>query len=151
VAYIRSIGASASYLSISGANKIFASKYSDVGSIGVTASYLSRVGKNNKDGYTYEQLSVGKFKDSGDPNKPLTAEEKALFMRDANIIYDDFIKTVATNRGLPIAKVKSIADGSTVLGQKAKELGLIDEIGGRVEAEKYVEKKIGEKSVICWK
>lgn len=151
IAYIRSAGASAAYWAISGADKIFASKNSDIGSIGVTSSYLTNSVKNKKDGYTYEQLNTGKFKDSGNPDKPLTEEEKALFMRDLNIIYENFIQTVASNRNLSIQKVRAIADGSTVLGEKAKELGLIDEIGGLPEVEKYVENKIGEKSVICWK
>ena len=71
-------------------------------------------------------------------------------MRDANIIYDDFVKMVADNRGLPITKVRIIADGSTVLGQKAKELGLIDEIGGIEEAKKYLEEITEEDLVICW-
>lgn len=151
IAMVRQTGASASYWAISGAKRIFASKNSDVGSIGVTGSYLSNVEKNKKSGYTYVQLSIGKYKDAGNPDKPLTAEEKALFLRDANIIYNNFIETVSRNRNIPIQKVKSIADGSTFLGQKAKELGLIDEIGGISEVDKYISKTIGEKSQICWK
>jgi len=81
---------------------------------------------------------VGKYKDSGSPDKALTSEEKDLFLRDVNIIYQNFIKAVSDNRKLPIEKVKSFADGSTVLGEKAKELGLIDEIGGINEVEKYL-------------
>ena len=151
VAYIRDSGASAAYWAISGASKIFASKNSDVGSIGVTGSYVTKIEKNKKEGYSYEQMSVGKFKDSGDPDKPLTEEERALFMRDINIIYTNFIQAVANNRKLSVDKVKSIADGSTVLGQKAKELGLIDEIGGQSEVEAHLKKMIGEKPEVCWK
>jgi protease-4 len=147
---IRQTGASAAYWAISSADKIFASKNSDVGSIGVTSSYLSNVIKNNKDGYTYENLSAGKFKDSGNVDKPLTKEEKELFMRDINIVYENFVEVVSQNRKIPIEKVKDFADGSTVLGAKAKELGLIDEIGGINEVEKYLEEIIGEKPEICW-
>jgi len=113
-------------------------------------SYLSNVAKNQKDGYAYEQISIGKYKDSGDPDKVLTSDEKVLFLRDANIIYENFVAAVAQNRGLTIEKVKSFADGSTVLGEKAKSLGLIDEIGGINEVEKYLEEIIGEKPEICW-
>ena len=150
VGLIRETGASAAYLAISAADKIFASKNSDVGGIGVTMSYLSNVAKNQKDGYAYEQISIGKYKDSGDPDKVLTSDEKALFLRDANILYENFVEVVAQNRGLTIEKVKSFADGSTVLGEKAKSLGLIDEIGGIDEVEKYLEEIIGEKPEICW-
>jgi len=150
VGLIREVGASAAYLAISAADKIFASKNSDVGGIGVTMSYLSNVAKNQKDGYAYEQISIGKYKDSGDPDKVLTNDEKALFLRDAKIVFENFVAAVAQNRGLTIEKVKSFADGSTVLGEKAKSLGLIDEIGGINEVEKYLEEIIGEKPEICW-
>jgi signal peptide peptidase SppA len=150
VALIREQGDSAAYWAISSASKIFASRNSEVGSIGVTQSYLSNVKKNAKDGLTYESLSTGKFKDAGNADKPLTVEEKALFMRDLNIIYNNFIQDVSQNRKIPIDKVKGIADGSTVLGQKALELGLVDQIGGLPETEQYIEKTTGETSTICW-
>lgn len=150
VSFIRSVGASAAYLSVSSSDKIFASIYSDVGSIGITGSYLNNVQKNQKEGYTLEQLSVGRFKDAGSPDKALTSEEKAIFQRDLTIAYNYFVEAVSQNRKIPINEVKGFADGSTVLGEKAKELGLIDEIGGISEVEKYLEETIGEKPEICW-
>ena len=50
ITLIREGGASAAYMADSGADKIFASKNSDVGNIGVTMSYLDYVQKNKKDG-----------------------------------------------------------------------------------------------------
>jgi protease-4 len=150
VAMIRQAGASGAYWAISSADKIFASKNSDVGSIGVTMSYLNNVSKNQKEGYVYENLSAGKYKDSGNPDKALTAEEKALLMRDVVIVHENFIEAISVNRNLPIEKVRAIADGSTVLGEKAKELGLIDDIGGIYEVEAYLEEILGEKPEICW-
>lgn len=150
VGYIRQTGDSAAYWAVSGADRIWASKNSDVGSIGVTMSYLNNAENNKKEGYIFEQLSSGKFKDSGNPDVVLTKEEKDLFMRDVNIIYQNFMETVSVNRNIPLAEVKKFSDGSTVLGEKAKELGLIDEIGGINEVEKYLEEKIGEKPEICW-
>jgi len=150
VALIREQGDSAAYWAISSANKIFASRNSEVGSIGVTSSYLSNVGKNTKDGLTYQSLSVGKFKDTGNPDKSLSNEERALILRDANIIYNNFIEDVANNRNIPIDKVKAIADGSTVLGMRALELGLIDQIGGLPEVEQYIEETTGGVPEICW-
>lgn len=148
--FIRQSGSSAAYWAVSGADRIWASKNSDIGSIGVTMSYLNNVENNKKEGHEWEQLSSGKFKDSGNPDVPLTKEEKALFMRDINILYQNFMEAVSANRNIPLEEVKKIADGSTVLGEKAKELGLIDEIGGINEVEKYLEEKIGEKPEICW-
>lgn len=107
VAVIRQSGLSAAYWAISSAGHIFASKNSDVGSIGVTQSYLDNVGKNKKDGSDYVQLIAGKYKDAGNPDKPLTDEEKQLFIRDLNIIHKNFIADVADNRGMSVLRPKN--------------------------------------------
>lgn len=150
VAVIRQSGLSAAYWAVTGADHIFASRNSDVGSIGVTSSYLENTGTNQKDGNVYVQLSSGKYKDAGDPDRPLTEEERQLFLRDIKIVHENFIEEVALNRDIPVADVQKIADGSSVLGARAKELRLIDEIGGISEAEKYLESIIGEKPEVCW-
>ena len=150
VALIRQAGTSAAYWAATGAQKIYASKNSDVGSIGVTMSYLDNINKNQKEGLGFVQLSIGKYKDMANPDKPLTEEEKALIYRDLKIVHQNFIEAVSINRKIPLANVQSIADGSSVLGAKAKELHLIDEIGGIQEVEKYLFDKIGEKAEICW-
>lgn len=151
VAVIREMGTSAAYWSASGADIIFASANSTVGSIGVTMSYLDEVEKNKKDGLSYNQLSSGKFKDSGSYSKPLSEEEKTLFMRDINIMYENFLKAVSRNRNIEIEKVKELADGSSITGQVALEKGLIDRIGDVYAAKKYLENEvIGEEPMLCW-
>jgi signal peptide peptidase SppA len=150
VAFIRDAGTSAAYYAITPADKIFALKNSDVGSIGVTSSYVDNVSKNQQDGYSFVQLSAGKFKDSGSPDKPLTQEERNLFMRDIEILHENFIQTVSENRKISIEKVRTLADGSSVLGEKAKELGLIDEIGDYADAQAYLEELVGEMVNVCW-
>jgi signal peptide peptidase SppA len=97
-AVIREAGNSGAYLIASAANRIFASELSTVGSIGVTNSYLDNSQKDIQDGLTFNQLSVGQFKDTQNPDKPLTEAEKTLIMRDVNIMYQVFIQTVAENR-----------------------------------------------------
>jgi len=149
VALIREFGNSAAYYAATGADIIFASQDSVVGSIGVTISYLDNAKKNEEDGLTYNQLSAGKFKDTGDYDKPLTPEEKELIMRDINILHENFIKAVADNRNLDIEKVRQLADGSSMLSQMALENGLIDKIGGRYEVEEYLREKIGGEIEIC--
>ncbi len=150
VVFVRDVAASAAYLAASGASRIFASKYSDVGSIGVTMSYIDETGKNRKEGLAYIQLSTGKFKDAGDPNRTLTAEEQALFMRNLNITHKHFIADVAVNRKLHIQKVEALADGSTMPGEMALANGLIDGIGGLEEAKEYIQGIIGEKPEVCF-
>ena len=150
VALIREGGVSGAYLIASVANRVFASEISDIGSIGVTASYLDYSQQDKKDGITYNQLSSGKFKDTGSPDKPLTAEEKELIMRDIKISHEFFVKKVAENRKLDIAKVKQLADGSTMLGMAAKENGLIDEIGGIEEAKAWIGNRAEINPTLCF-
>lgn len=150
VVQIREAGLSAAYWVATGADTIFASEFSDVGSIGVTQSYVDESKLNELQGYTYNQLSTGEFKDILDPQKPLTDEERDLLERDIQIIYNAFINTVAQNRGLDVDKVRQLADGSSMLGQMALENGLIDRIGGFDEVEEHLTQLVGEEPMICW-
>lgn len=150
VVYVRQRGTSAAYWAASPADRIFASKNSDVGGIGVTMSYTSEAEKNKKEGIIYNQLSSGKYKDLGSPDKTLTQEERVLIERDLNIVHENFVQEVALNRKLPVEKVRIIADGSTFLGEQAKAFGLIDEIGGYFEARDYLSDVIGEDAKVCW-
>ncbi|MCX6786078.1 MAG: signal peptide peptidase SppA [Candidatus Komeilibacteria bacterium] len=149
VAVIQSIGASGAYMVASAANYIFASRFSDVGSIGVTWSYLDNSVQNKKEGLTYNSLSSGKFKDTLDPDKPLTKEEKDLLMRDVLKSYDLFVKMVAENRKISVAQVKQLADGSTMMGESALANGLIDAIGDEYEAKQWLKNEIKERANPC--
>lgn len=143
VALIREIGTSGAYWAATGANTIIASPLSVVGSIGVTASYLENSQKNKEEGLTYVDLSSGKFKDTGVPDKPLTKEERDLFMRDLTISHGVFVEEVAANRRLPVEKVAALADGSTMLGQQAVGEGLIDMLGDQETARTWFAEKLG--------
>lgn len=138
VALIKGGGASAAYMIAVGADRIYASRFSDVGSIGVTMSYLDNTKKNEKEGIIYQELSAGKFKDTGDPGKELTQEERELLMRDVNKVHRIFIEMVAEYRGLEIETVEELANGSTMLGDDAKVAGLIDEIGNIEDVKQYL-------------
>ncbi len=151
VGFIREYGTSGAYWAASAADWLIASKLSDVGSIGITSSYIDYARQNTKEGITYNQLSTGKFKDMLDPDKPLTDEERTLVERDLKLMNEQFIATVSENRRLPVETVRALADGSSMLGEMAKEKGLIDQIGGYEEAKKHLEKKIGEPPEVCWK
>jgi len=149
VALIREGAASGAYLIATGADKIYASEASDVGSIGVSMSYIDYSEQNKEVGIIYQQLSSGKFKDAGDPDKELTAEEEELFMRDIVILHDIFVRKVAENRNLDIEKVRELADGSTMLGQAAKDNGLIDEIGDIYDVKEWIREELGIEPILC--
>lgn len=150
LALIRSAGVSAAYWAATGADHIVASPLSDVGSIGATHSYVDAARFNSDQGYTFNQLSTGQYKDMGNYDKSLTAAERSLIMRDLQIIKDHFVAAVALNRGLERAEVERLADGSTMLGKAAKEAGLIDQLGSYKEAKAWLSEKTGEQPIICW-
>jgi len=112
-------------------------------------SYLDYSQKNKQEGLTYQQLSSGKFKDAGDPDKELTAEEKELLMKDIEKMHQLFIENVAVNRNLDIETVEKLADGSTMLGQDAKGKGLIDEIGNINDAKEWLKNQLEIEPELC--
>lgn len=142
VAVIRETGASGGYWIASATDKIYAHPMSITGSIGVVASRLAFPGLLQDYNITYQRLIAGKYKDAGSPYKEMTKEEEKLFQRILDTTYDAFVKEVSENRKLPIEKVKELATGFVYLGVEAKELGLIDELGGRKEAISYLEKEL---------
>jgi protease IV len=128
-AFILDIAASGGYYIATGADTIIANPFADVGSIGVTMSYLDYTKQNAEQGLEFIELASGKFKDSWNPDKPITEEERALFERDLKIHHDTFVKEVSDNRGLPLEAVARLADGSTLPAPLALEAKLIDSIG----------------------
>ena len=149
-AVIHELGASSGYLVATAADILFASEASSVGSIGTTYSYVSQYEKNKKEGYKFESLSSGPYKDMFSADKPLTDAERALIMRDIKIDRDNFVKRVAEYRHQPVEKIDALADGSSMLGEQALENGLIDRLGGTEEALSYLEQAIGEPPVLCY-
>lgn len=149
VAVIEERAVSGGYSVILGAKPIFASKYSHVGSIGVTLSYLNNSEKNKKEGIEFVELKAGKFKDLLDPNKTLTQEERNLIQAHLKEVYDYFVGDVARERHLSLEKVYGIANGTFYLGEKAKELGLVDEIGDYYDAISYIGSLVEGPVIIC--
>ncbi len=152
VALIREIGASGAYLAATGAKTIIASPFSDVGSIGITMSYVDNSAKNTKDGLQYESLTSAKFKDYGNPDKPLTDDERTLFKRDLAILHEQFVKEVSENRHLPINTVEALADGSSMPGGMALKNSLIDQLGDEETAREWFAKQLNmspEDIVFC--
>ena len=148
VAWIREEGASGAYWVASSANRVVANRASITGSIGVIASYIEFSGLLERYNITYERLVAGKYKDIGSPYKDMTPEERVIFQQTLDEIRDYFVSEVAKNRNLNKKDVDKIANGLFYLGTQAKELGLVDELGGKDEVIKYIEKKEGIKAEI---
>src|SRR3989338_3938211 len=147
VAWIRELGASGAYWVASGSDYIIADPMSITGSIGVIGSYLQFEKLMEKYGVIYEQLTTGKYKDTGSPFRELTTEERNLLQGKLNIIHDYFVSDVEANRKLSKEQVEKLANGIFYLGVEAKELGLIDRLRGKKEAEEKIKELTGLKSI----
>lgn len=143
VALIGETGASGGYWVASSADKIVADPISITGSIGVIGSYLQYSGLMEKYGVTYERLVSGKFKDAGSQYKDLTDDERAYLQGKIDIIQNLFVSDIAVNRNMPTESVSKLATGEIFFGTEAKNLGLIDILGGKPEAQKTAEELAG--------
>ncbi|MBI4146974.1 signal peptide peptidase SppA [Candidatus Woesearchaeota archaeon] len=142
IAVIGETGASGAYWIATAANKIYANRMSVTGSIGVTSSRLEFGGLLTDYNITYRRLVAGKYKDLGTRWRAMTSEEQQLYQTILDDLHDEFITTVSENRKLEREKVKALATGFVYLGSEAKELGLVDELGGKKEALKYLEQTL---------
>lgn len=142
VALIREVGASGGYWVASAADHIVANRMSITGSIGVLSSYLEFSGLLKDYNVTYQRIVGGKYKDTGSPFKELTYEERVILQAKIDTIHGYFIDSVAENRGLAVEQVRELATGMFYLGSEAKELGLVDVLGGQKEAVRIIEKEL---------
>ena len=85
-------------------------------------------------------------------NEPLSKDDEKRLRDDMQYFFSKFIKTVAVNRKMSEAKVKSLADGTGFYGDQALKLGLIDKLGTMDDVTAYLKKNIldGNDANICW-
>lgn len=126
---IGNLGASGGYYISSASDKIYASEESVVGSIGVIMSGLNFSGLLEEWGITDQTIKTAKFKDTGSSTRPMDDEEKAYLQETVDRAFERFVNVVSEGRKMPREEVLKVAEGKTYDGLKAKELGLIDEIG----------------------
>ncbi len=147
VALIREVGASGAYWIASEADYVIANRMSITGSIGVVSSYLEFSGLMEEYGVSYERLVAGDKKDIGVPFRELTQAEKTLLESKLDQIHEYFIEAVAQNRGMSTAQTRAVATGEFFLGAQAVELGLVDSLGSKVQAEEYIQQTFGIKEI----
>lgn len=131
VSWIREIGTSGAYWVASSSDAIISDPLSITGSIGVIGSYLEFSELFEKYGVEYQQLTTGKYKDTGSPFKELTDDERRVLQGKIDKIHEYFVNEVASNRGLEKENVKELATGIFYLGNEAYDLGLVDYLGGK--------------------
>ncbi|MCX9084247.1 MAG: signal peptide peptidase SppA [Candidatus Methanoperedens sp.] len=123
------VAASAAYYISAPADRIIANPDTMTGSIGVIWEFQNRSKFYDKDGTSFYIAKSGELKDMGGDWKGLSDTEKQYADQVILEAYNRFVQEVAQDRNLSLSKVKDLADGRIYTGIKAKELGLVDELG----------------------
>ena len=129
------LAASGGYYISCGADSIFAQPNTLTGSIGVFGIIpnLQNFFKN-KLGVTFDQVKTADHADIGTISRPLSAPEKMIIQSQVDSIYTTFKTRVVDGRKKETIFIDSIAQGRVWTGNWAKELGLVDKIGGLQDA-----------------
>jgi protease IV len=140
------VAASGGYWIATDSNRIFAQPNTITGSIGVFGLLLNFQKIANNNGITWDSVKTGKYADSQTSSRPKSPEELEVYQRSVNRIYNLFLNKVSQGRKLPQTRVAEIAQGRVWSGTAAKEIGLVDEIGGLDAAISYAatQAKLGE-------
>lgn len=124
------VAASGGYYIAAGATKIYAHANTLTGSIGVVGGKLAPSAALAKVGVNAFPMGRGKRATMMASLSPWTDDEKAAIRRTMEDVYRVFVGRVAAGRGKRVEQIEPIAQGRVWTGAKAKELGLVDELGG---------------------
>lgn len=146
IAYATDTCASGGYWIASGCDELFARDASIVGSIGVIGSRVNASELADRVGLSYERLAAGRYKDAGVPLKELDGDERDYLQGIIDGLYDDFVERVVAGRDLDPETVRE-TEARVYLGEEARELGLVDEIGTREDVEARLAEQLGVSEV----
>ncbi|MBN3947695.1 MAG: signal peptide peptidase SppA [Nostoc sp. NMS7] len=140
------VAASGGYWIASDSNRIFAEPNTITGSIGVFGLLFNGQKLANDNGITWDSVKTARYADNQTVSRPKSPQELVIYQRNVNRIYNMFLNKVSQGRKLPEQKVAEIAQGRVWSGVAAKEIGLVDEIGGLNSAIAYAanQAKLGE-------
>ncbi len=134
VASLGSVAASGGYYVATAADQIYANPGSLTGSIGVVMQMTNVEGLLKKVGVEYVVVKSGRYKDIGNFARAMSPEERRILQALLDDVYNQFVDAVAQGRALDRQAVLGFADGRIVSGQQAKEIGMVDALGGLEDA-----------------
>lgn len=134
VASLGAVAASGGYYVAVAADKIYANPGTLTGSIGVIFQLPNVDGLMKKVGVDYVVVKAGRYKDIGNIARPMSPEERRILQSLLDDVHAQFIAAVAAGRNLDTAQVVAFADGRIVSGAQAKDLKMVDVLGGLEEA-----------------
>lgn len=130
VASMGGIAASAGYMIAAPAEQIYCEPSTITGSIGVVLMLSNMEGLAEKLSLQFEGVETHPFAGTFSLARAKTPEEMAQIRAMGASFYDEFLDIVAKNRDMEPAAVRDRAQGRVWSGLAARELGLVDEIGG---------------------
>lgn len=128
------LAASGGYYIALGGDAIVAQPGTLTGSIGVYTGKFVTTGSLDKLGANIEATSNGRHAEMYSPDRRFTPEEREKVQQSMQLVYDQFIERTAAARHMPPEKVDEVAQGRVWTGEQAREIGLVDEIGGLYKA-----------------
>jgi protease-4 len=129
-----SVAASGGYWISAYADKIFAQPNTITGSIGVFGQLFNIQKLANNNGITWDTAKTSPYADSQTVSRPKTPQELAVAQTAVDRVYNIFLTKVAEGRKLSKPSVSEIAQGRVWSGTRAKQIGLVDELGGVEDA-----------------
>ena len=123
--------ASGGYYISCAADYIVADPTTLTGSIGIFGMFPNMEELlTDKLGLHFDMVKTNKFADMGTLARPFNSDERAAMQNYINNGYKLFVKRCADGRGMSVEAIEKIAEGRVWTGATAKELGLVDELGG---------------------
>lgn len=122
--------ASGGYYISCNADTIVAEPTTLTGSIGIYGMFPNIKGLTDKVGLSFDVEKTNRYADFGMMARPMNEGEKRLMQMHINNGYDLFLTRCSDGRGIGKEDLDKIAQGRVWTGSKAKELGLVDELGG---------------------
>ena len=150
VAYAAGTMASGSYYASIWASRIVANPAATIGSIGVIMEGLNIKGLIDRIGVKPQIVKAGKYKEAGTPFREWTPEERREIETHVLDIYRMFVNDVAKARSLDPTHPETFADAKIFIAEKAKRVGLIDQIGS-IEDAKSLTKTLSGVKEARWK
>lgn len=135
--------ASGGYYISCNADTIVAEPTTLTGSIGIYGIVPSRAGLYRKIGLNFDVVKTNEHGDFGMVSRNMNDSEKDLMQAYINRGYDLFLTRCAEGRGMTKEAIDHIGQGRVWTGARAKELGLVDELGGLDRAIEIAVEKAG--------
>lgn len=140
---VGSMAASGGYYIASASDYIFADSTAIVGSIGVVGGKFVTKDLFEKLGLKTETFTQGRNADLFSTNQSFNDRQRRMIKTWMQQTYDQFTQRILTTRKEKISDIDKVARGRIFLAPQAKELGLIDEIGGCDDAIAYAAGRAG--------